>query len=62
MSNAAENAGLDVLVHELDILIRARYPFFAVNTFEEGRFLWVMTDIASSTVMRGGSAIESMNT
>ena len=46
MSNAAENVRLDALVVELDILIRARYPLIAVNTFEEGRFLRVMTAVS----------------
>ena len=38
--------GLDALVRELDILIRARYPLIAVSTFEEQRFCRVMHAVA----------------
>ncbi|HEX2324842.1 MAG TPA: AAA family ATPase, partial [Chloroflexota bacterium] len=39
-------SGLHALVGELDVLIRARYPLLAVNTFEEGRFLRLMGAVA----------------
>src|SRR5688572_33461246 len=38
--------GLDALVRELDILIRARYPLIAISTFEEQRFCRVMHAVA----------------
>jgi hypothetical protein len=38
---------LDELVRELDILIRARYPLIAVNTFEENRFCHLMTVVTT---------------
>lgn len=39
-------SGLEALVRELDVLIRARYPLLAVSTFEEQRFRAVMTTVA----------------
>lgn len=42
MHQAMETSALDELVRELDILIRARYPLIAVNTFEEIRFRHLM--------------------
>lgn len=41
-----DSATLQRLIRELDILIRARYPLVAVNTYEEGRFLKAMHTIA----------------
>ncbi len=41
-----ETPGLDALVCELDILIRARYPLIAVGTFEEVRFRRLMAAVA----------------
>ena len=38
--------GLDALVRELDILIRARYPLIRVATFEELRFRRLMAAVA----------------
>ncbi len=40
------SSGLDVLVRELDVLIRARYPLIAVGTFEELRFRRLMMAVA----------------
>ena len=37
---------IEALVSELDVLIRARYPLIAVNTFEELRFRRVMQAVA----------------
>lgn len=39
-------ATLERLTAELDVLIRARYPLVAANTYEEGRFLRAMQTIA----------------
>jgi hypothetical protein len=39
-------ASVEALVREIDILIRARYPLIAVNTFEEGRFRRLMEAVA----------------
>ncbi len=36
-----------MLVHELDVLIRARYPLIGVNTFEELRFRRLMAAVAN---------------
>jgi ATPase family associated with various cellular activities (AAA) len=46
MRHSSETA-LDELVRELDVLIRARYPLIAVNTFEEIRFRRLMSVVAS---------------
>jgi len=46
MPQHPSSSGLATLVHELDILIRARYPLIAVNTFEEGRFRRLMMAVA----------------
>jgi len=46
MHQSLEASMLDELVRELDILIRARYPLIAVNTFEESRFRRLMTAVA----------------
>lgn len=46
MPNARETPGLDALVRELDVLIRARYPLIAVSTFEELRFRRLMVTVA----------------
>jgi hypothetical protein len=37
---------LSRLIQEIDILIRARYPLIAVNTYEEGRFMRAMQAIS----------------
>ena len=37
---------IDALVHEIDVLIRARYPLLSVSTFEEGRFRHLMRAVA----------------
>jgi hypothetical protein len=42
------DATTDGLVRELDVLIRARYPLIAVNTFEELRFRRLMAAVARS--------------
>ena len=39
-------SGLDALVRELDVLIRARYPLLSVATFEELRFRRLMAAVA----------------
>ena len=39
---STDPSGLDALVHELDVLIRARYPLLSVATFEELRFRRLM--------------------
>jgi len=46
MQHAIDTSGLDALVRELDILIRARYPLISVTTFEEGRFRGLMAAVA----------------
>ncbi len=45
MHHSLTPSALDELVRELDILIRARYPLIAVNTFEEVRFRHLMTAV-----------------
>ncbi len=40
------SATLETLVHDLDVLIRARYPLISVATFEEGRFRHLMAAVA----------------
>ncbi len=40
------SSGLDALVRELDVLIRARYPVISVSTFEELRFRRLMAAVA----------------
>jgi hypothetical protein len=42
MPQSSPTPGLDALVRELDVLIRARYPLVAVSTFEELRFRRLM--------------------
>lgn len=39
-------SGLEALVRELDVLIRARYPLISVGTFEELRFRRLMAAVA----------------
>src|SRR5438552_4741160 len=39
-------SGVDTLVRELDVLIRARYPLIGVGTFEELRFRRLMTALS----------------
>ena len=39
-------SGLDALVRELDVLIRARYPLISVTSFEELRFRRLMGAVA----------------
>lgn len=46
MKHTIDTSGLDALVRELDILIRARYPLISVTTFEEVRFRRVMAAVA----------------
>ncbi|MBI4496634.1 MAG: AAA family ATPase [Chloroflexi bacterium] len=46
MTQSRDTFGLDALVRELDILIRARYPLISVATFEEVRFRRLMTAVA----------------
>lgn len=46
MQVITEPTGLEGLVRELDILIRARFPLIAVNTFEELRFRRLMEGVA----------------
>src|SRR5262245_15207846 len=46
MQHALETSGLDALVRELDVLIRARYPLLSVATFEELRFRRLMAAVA----------------
>jgi hypothetical protein len=46
MIHSLEMPGLDTLVRDLDILIRARYPLIAVSTFEETRFRRLMTAVS----------------
>src|SRR5438067_9778148 len=46
MYDRRDTPGLDALVCELDVLIRARYPLVAVSTFEEVRFRRVMLAVA----------------
>jgi hypothetical protein len=46
MTQRSDSLTLDALVRELDVLIRARYPLIAVNTFEEIRFRRLMTAVA----------------
>jgi len=46
MQQTLTGSDLNHIVRELDILIRARYPLIAVNTFEEVRFQRVMTAVA----------------
>ena len=48
MQQLSDVATVDALVRELDILIRARYPLLAVNTFEEMRFRRIMTAVAAT--------------
>lgn len=38
---------LQKLVTDLDVLVRARYPLIAANTYEEGRFRRVVTAVAN---------------
>jgi hypothetical protein len=45
MDHSRDSSALHELVRELDILIRARYPLIAVNTFEEVRFRHLMTAV-----------------
>lgn len=46
MHQSLDTTTVDELVRELDILIRARYPLIAVNTFEEVRFRRLITAVA----------------
>ena len=48
MQQSSPTSGLDVLVRELDVLIRARYPLIAVSTFEELRFRQLILAVAQS--------------
>lgn len=48
MQLSSQTPGLDALVRELDVLIRARYPLIAVSTFEELRFRQLMLAVAQS--------------
>lgn len=45
-TSTAAVVSTEALVRELDVLIRARYPLIAVNTFEEGRFRRLMGAVA----------------
>ena len=40
------HSGLDALVRELDVLIRARYPLISIGTFEELRFRRLMAAVS----------------
>jgi hypothetical protein len=46
MPHPPDTPGLEALVRELDILIRARYPLIAVASFEELRFRRLMAAVA----------------
>jgi hypothetical protein len=46
MNHVVTTLGLDQLVRELDVLIRARYPLIAVNTFEELRLHRLMAVVS----------------
>lgn len=46
MQQTLTGSDLNHIVRELDILIRARYPLIAVNTFEEVRFHRIMATVA----------------
>jgi len=48
MSQTVDTRTVDALVRELDVLIRARYPLLAVNTFEELRFRHLMAAVAAT--------------
>ena len=48
MQLSSQTPGLDALVRELDVLIRARYPLIAVSTFEELRFRQLILAVAQS--------------
>jgi hypothetical protein len=45
---AGEPAGLDALVRELDVLVRARYPLIAINTHEEQRCRRIVEALAQT--------------
>ncbi|MGH2461662.1 MAG: hypothetical protein ACRDIY_22640 [Chloroflexota bacterium] len=47
MPHSTQPNALDALVRELDVLIRARYPLIAVNTFEEVRFRRLIAAVAN---------------
>ena len=46
LPHSTEAHGLAALAHELDVLIRARYPLISVSTYEEGRFRRLMEAVA----------------
>ncbi|MGH2461320.1 MAG: hypothetical protein ACRDIY_20870, partial [Chloroflexota bacterium] len=47
MDVSPQPSSLDALVRELDVLIRARYPLIAVNTFEEVRLRRLIAAVAN---------------
>ena len=47
MSLYGEPSDLGDFARELDVLIRARYPLIAVDSFEEGRFRRLMNAVAA---------------